>query len=61
MQFTLKNIGKIRSAKITIDGFTVLAGENCTGKSAMGKALFAVYNSFSRQDEKIRNYRRAAH
>lgn len=60
MQFTLENIGKIRSAKITIDGFTVLAGENCTGKSTIGKALFAIYNSFSHQDEKIRNYRREA-
>ena len=60
MQFTLENIGKIRSAEITIDGFTVLAGENCTGKSTIGKALFAIYNSFSRQDEKIRNYRREA-
>ncbi len=53
MTLTLKNIGKIRSACVEIDGITVIAGENNTGKSTVGRALFAVFNSFCRTKEKI--------
>lgn len=40
MQLKLKNIGMIKEADITIDGLTVIAGENDTGKSTVGKALY---------------------
>jgi len=47
MELQLKNIGMIKEANVKIDGLTVIAGENDTGKSTVGKALFLVYNSMS--------------
>ncbi len=44
MKLHLKNVGKVRSAAIEINGITVIAGENNTGKSTVGKALFSVFN-----------------
>ncbi|WP_276946094.1 AAA family ATPase, partial [Eisenbergiella massiliensis] len=48
MKLSLKNIGKIETASVEINGITVIAGENNTGKSTVGRALFAVFN-FSNQ------------
>lgn len=39
MKLTLKNIGKIGTASVEINGITVIAGENNTGKSTVGRAL----------------------
>jgi len=47
MTLELKNIGMIKEANVKIDGLTVIAGENDTGKSTVGKALFLAYNSMS--------------
>ena len=47
MTLELKNIGMIKEASVKIDGLTVIAGENDTGKSTVGKALFLAYNSMS--------------
>ena len=47
MKLSLSNIGKIGTADIEIDGITVIAGENNTGKSTVGRALFSVFNSYS--------------
>jgi predicted ATPase len=58
MKLTLKNIGKIEKAAIEYNGITVIAGENNTGKSTVGKALFAVCNSFFELDKKIEFERR---
>lgn len=41
MELQLKNIGMIKEANVKLDGLTVIAGENDTGKSTVGKALFA--------------------
>jgi len=40
MQLKLKNIGMIKEADVEIAGLTVIAGENDTGKSTVGKALY---------------------
>ncbi len=40
MELKLKNIGMIKEANIKIDGLTVIAGENDTGKSTLGKSLY---------------------
>ena len=53
MKLSLNNIGKISSATIEMNGITVIAGENDTGKSTLGKALFAVFNSLYKSEEKI--------
>ena len=53
MKLYLKNVGKVHSASVEIKGITVIAGENNTGKSTVGKALFAVFNSFYHIEKKI--------
>lgn len=53
MVLSLKNIGKLVETQIAIDGITVIAGENDTGKSTVGKALFAVFNSFYDVDRQV--------
>jgi len=45
MELQLKNIGMIKEANVKIDGLTVIAGENDTGKSTVGKVLFTILNS----------------
>lgn len=57
MKLSLKNIGKIDEAEIEINGITVIAGENDTGKSTVGRALFSVFNSFHEIDEQIKSER----
>lgn len=54
MKLFLKNIGKIEKATIDLNGITVIAGENDTGKSTIGKTLFAVFNSFYDIESKIK-------
>lgn len=41
MNVVLENIGMIHYADVRLDGLTVIAGENDTGKSTVGKMLFA--------------------
>ena len=57
MKLTFKNIGKIGTASVEINGITVIAGENNTGKSTVGRALFAVFNSFCNVQKQIENER----
>lgn len=45
MELQLKNIGTIKEANVKLDGLTVIAGENDTGKSTVGKMLFALIKS----------------
>lgn len=54
MKISLKNIGKIGEASVEICGITVIAGENNTGKSTVGRALFALFNSFYGIEQQIR-------
>ena len=57
MELQLKNVGIIKEANVKIDGLTVIAGENDTGKSTVGKALyFSLYKniiSFNKGVEKL--------
>lgn len=57
MKLLLENIGKVRSAHVEINGITVIAGENDTGKSTVGKALFSVFNSLYHIDQQIQEER----
>lgn len=47
MRLAFENIGKIVKADIVLDGITVIAGENDTGKSTAGKVLYCLFNSLS--------------
>ena len=42
MRLILKNIGMIKEADVFIKGLTVIAGENDSGKSTVGKVLLSV-------------------
>jgi len=53
MFLSLRNLGKIKTADIEINAITVIAGENNTGKSTVGKTLFCIFNSFYRIDSQI--------
>ena len=53
MELYLQNIGKITEASVRIDGISVIAGENDTGKSTVGRALFSVFNCFYEIENQI--------
>lgn len=53
MRLVLKNIGKVSSADIAINGITVIAGENDTGKSTIAKALFVLCDAFYDKTRRI--------
>lgn len=48
MKVTLNNIGKISSAEVNLNGLTVIAGPNDSGKSTLGKALFATVSAYQK-------------
>ncbi|WP_294728187.1 AAA family ATPase [Fusobacterium nucleatum] len=58
MEIVVKNIGKVKEANIKINGITVIAGENDTGKSTISKALFTVFNSFYNINDKVKQQRK---
>ena len=60
MFLSIKNLGKIETADIEIDAITVIAGENNSGKSTIGKALFCIFNSFYAVDKNIMAERESA-
>ena len=57
MNLELKNVGKIKYADVELNGITVIAGENNTGKSTVGKMLFCIFHSFYKIEEQIREER----
>lgn len=64
MNLKIKNFGKIADADIKFDGITVICGDNNTGKSTVGKALFSFFNSlydyrakiFSQKSDAVRDF-----
>lgn len=57
MNLELKNVGKIKYTNVELNGITVIAGENNTGKSTIGKMLFCIFHSFYKMEEQIREER----
>lgn len=47
MQINLQNIGIIKDSSITIDGLTVITGKNNSGKTTVGKTLYALLDAVS--------------
>lgn len=54
MKLHLENLAKIKNADIEINGITVIAGENNTGKSTIGKVLYCLFECFFDIDKKIK-------
>lgn len=64
MQITLKNVGAIRSATVSLNGLAVIAGPNESGKTTVGKTLYAAIKAlkehyFMSYQEKVRNIRQS--
>lgn len=59
MRLKIENFAQIRYADIIMDGITVIAGENNTGKSTVGKILFSLFNATSDIENKIISQRTA--
>lgn len=53
MKLRIDNFALIKHAEIDIDGITVIAGNNNSGKSTVGKILFSIFTTLSNIDEKI--------
>lgn len=54
MKLHIENFAKIANADIEINGITVIAGENNTGKSTVGKILYSLYSAFHGIDFKVK-------
>ncbi len=57
MLLHLENIGKLSAADVQLRGITVIAGENNTGKSTVGKVLYSIFNSFFNFENQVRSTR----
>lgn len=53
MILNFENIGKVKKASVEINGITVIAGENNTGKSTVGKVLYSIFNSFCNMENQV--------
>lgn len=47
MRLVIENIAKVRKADIKLNGLTVIAGENGSGKSTVGKILFSTVRALA--------------
>ncbi len=57
MKLTVNNFAFIKHADVTIDGITVIAGNNNTGKSTVGKILFSIFAALNNINHKIEGQR----
>lgn len=57
MKLTISNFAKISHAEIEFDGFTVIAGNNNTGKSTAGKILYAMFRALSQLERRVERER----
>ena len=58
MKLRIERFAKIKEAEIELDGVTVIAGYNDTGKSTIGKILYSVFNSLKSIDKSVNNKRK---
>jgi ABC-type cobalamin/Fe3+-siderophores transport system ATPase subunit len=59
LELTIEGIGKIKRASIKLDGITVIAGKNNTGKSTFGKTLYCMFSAFYNTGQKTLDVRRS--
>lgn len=58
MKLRIERFAKIKEAEIELEGITVIAGYNDTGKSTIGKILYSVFNSLKSIDKSVNNKRK---
>ena len=57
MILKINDLALINKAEVEVQGLTVIAGENNTGKSTVGKVFFSIFNGFNNIEGRIRNER----
>lgn len=57
MKLHIENLQKIEKADIDIEGITVIAGSNNSGKSTVGKVLYALFDTFYNMDKAIKDWK----
>lgn len=57
MRLQIENFAKLLSVDISLNGLTVIAGPNNTGKSTIGKVLYALFRGQSNIERRIREER----
>lgn len=60
MKLSIENFAKIKRADIELNGITIIAGENDSGKSTVGKALAAMFSGFYNVNEYVQKERNLA-
>ena len=60
MKLTIGNIGNVKHAEIDINGISVIAGQNGTGKSTISRSLFSIFSANYDVIKKISNDRTRA-
>ena len=60
MKLTIENIGNVKHAEIEINGISVIAGQNGTGKSTISRSLFSIFSANYDVIKKISNDRTRA-
>lgn len=58
MRLTFENINIVEKADVKLDGLTVIAGENGSGKSTVGKLLFSTVKAISNLNSVKHNYKK---
>ena len=53
MILKIANTGIIHEASVVLNGLTVIAGENDTGKSTVGKLMFSIVKAVSRYEQDL--------
>ena len=53
MRLKLQNIGIVESADINVDGITLIAGQNDSGKSTVGKVLYALIRGMNIDEDRF--------
>lgn len=61
MQLTIKRIAGILQASIKLDGITVIAGQNNTGKSSVSKALWCALSILDNPAKRVEHERQATY
>ena len=61
MQLTIKRIAGVLQANIKLDGITVIAGQNNTGKSTVSKALWCALNILDNPSKRVEHERQATY
>ena len=53
MKLAIRNFGIVQKADVELLGFTLIAGENDTGKSTVGKLIFSIVKALKRYEQDL--------